>query len=239
MAVGSLVLASVGSLFDARITLRYVTSAARLDLATATDALDLVDVGDGGAVTTSVGGILNTLRSNAATARVERSEGVDALAASRTIENRAELHTNTVALRNGAENGHGTLRRLRAAGRGASGGRLAVGARSAVVAVRVGVLGALAAGLAVLAGDLAGRAGSAGLGAGVGDGAGRAVGAHVVVRVLAGRALGAASVLVDLAVGALVDALVGGGRATAASLSGRALSARAGSGRRVGVLRAV
>lgn len=181
--VRSAILAIVPLLGNAFAIVRLEPGAARLDFAVALFTLDLVDVGNGTAVAAGVLGAVVALGANAATARVEGGEDVDAFGASRAVENIAALHALALAVRLGAIVSPRTTRRLRVAGRRAGAGGLAARAGGAVVAVRVRVAGALVAVLLVIGRNRATGALSAALGTGARDGAGRAVGALVAVGV--------------------------------------------------------
>lgn len=236
--VRSAVLAGVGGLFDARPAGRLVAGLARLDFAATLVALDFVDVSDGAAVTAGGFRTFHTLGGNAATARVEGGHGVDALKPAHASIDSAELFTGGAG-EGRAKNRLSALGRLRAAGARTRVGSRASRARRATIAVREGVARARGARLAVGRRDRTTGASSAGVGTSVGDGTRRAIRAHVVVRVGTSGAVLAAAVGIDLAVWALVDALVDGSRTRAASLAGRALGAGASASRRVGIFRAV
>lgn len=87
------ILASVGGLLDARVTGRFVTRLARLDVTAAFVALDFIDVSDGAAITASVLGTLHALGGNASTARIEGNHGVDAFGSTHASKDRAALRT--------------------------------------------------------------------------------------------------------------------------------------------------
>jgi hypothetical protein len=204
-------------------------------VATAHVAFDLVDVGNGAAVTTGELGALFSVNSNATTARVEGDHRVKTLGSclagdGARYESRATGFSATNARETRRSTGANDRTRL------GSGTRRTI---KTIDAVRKSIFRALAAGLVARCRDPTRFAGVAHGGAFAGDGSGRAIDTLVGDLESAFGTVLAAGAIVNLARGAHVDTLDDASRTGRASEAERADITRGSAGRRPGTRRAL